>query len=466
MSSIRTSIRRSLLRWVLAGLASVVLLSLGVAALVARSTADRAYDQALYAVAADIASTVHMRDEGVALTISDESETFLRNDEVDHLYFCVRDAQGRLIGGDHDLQPWPAATPAASHPAYFRDHAVQVMTVSFTHARIAFTVTVAETARKRAALFKTIVTSLLVPTAVLLAFATLVIWLAVRQGLKPLTVLEREIAMRNASDLAPIDEAHIPQEAASLGDALNRLLAQVREATQRQRRFVADAAHQLRTPLAGIQAETELLRQQPSTPDSALHLARLVQSVKRMVRLTSQLLALARSEPGADRAVQAQPLDLAAVVQQGADEWFHRALARRIDLGFALQPARLTGDAGLLGELVANLVDNALIYTPPGGEVTVSTGGDTQGAYLWVDDNGPGVDEAERERVFERFYRGAATAVRTEGVGLGLAIVREIADAHGAVVRITRAPAGGARFELRVPAPGATDPRALTGVSS
>jgi two-component system sensor histidine kinase TctE len=236
---------------------------------------------------------------------------------------------------------------------------------------------------------------------------------------------------------------------------LNNLLGRFASSIGAQQRFVADAAHQLRTPLAALQAQVEAARRGQLPPELAPTFDQLLAATRRTAHLARQLLTLAAVDPAAERPFAGVELDLAAVLHESVAEWVARADAKRIDLGFELEPARVRGEALLLRELAANLIDNAINYSPSGGEVTVRTGVRDGAPFLEVEDNGPGIPEAEREQVFERFYRVKGTP--GEGSGLGLPIVREIAHRHGATVTVRAAAASrGAVFHVSfpVPAPG------------
>jgi two-component system sensor histidine kinase TctE len=210
--------------------------------------------------------------------------------------------------------------------------------------------------------------------------------------------------------------------------ALNGLLNEVAQASRSQQRFLADAAHQLRTPLAGLQTHTELALAQPLPQACRAQIEQVHEATIRTARLANQLLALARAEPGARG--EAIELDLKAIAGAEAEAWVRAALARDIDLGFELEPAPVRGDAFLLREALANLVHNALQYTQRGGLVTVRTGKRGDRSFVEVEDDGPGIPAGERVRVLERFYRVPGTP--GTGSGLGLAIVRDIAAGHGA----------------------------------
>jgi two-component system sensor histidine kinase TctE len=303
-------------------------------------------------------------------------------------------------------------------------------------------VQVAETTNKRERLARNIVLSSLVPELLITLGTLAIVWFGVKRGLAPLEDLSAEIRSRSARDLRPIDLGHAPEEARPLVGALNLLFGQVAESSRNQQRFLANAAHQLRTPLAGLQAHTEIALAQweiapaHGAPDERrAQLEQVHRATIRTARLANQLLALSRAEPGGFRADAFTRVNLRAVVEDAADEWVHRAMAKEIDLGFELSDALVAGDALLLREALANLVHNALEYTPQGGRVTVKTGLRNERAFLEVEDDGPGIPPAEREQVLERFYRVAGTT--GTGSGLGLSIVREIALAHGAEIVIT-----------------------------
>ncbi|MEW6689046.1 MAG: HAMP domain-containing sensor histidine kinase, partial [Pseudomonadota bacterium] len=226
---------------------------------------------------------------------------------------------------------------------------------------------------------------------------------------------------------------------------------QVAEAGRNQQRFLANAAHQIRTPLAGLQAHTELALAQPAPEAVRAELEQVRAATARTARLANQLLALARAEPGGSRADAFARVDLRRMVEEVAEEWVRRALGKEIDLGFELEAAPVSGDALLLREAFVNLLHNAIEYSPAGSRVTARSGVRDGRAFVEVDDEGPGIPQAEREQVLERFYRVPASP--GTGSGLGLAIVREIALAHGARVEIGEGSHGrGCRVTLRFPA--------------
>ena len=422
---------------------------------VARRSADFAYDQALVAAAADIAGGVHVDGGRVAFDLSPQSERILRSDERDNIYFSVRSADGTFLGGDRDLVGTPVdGDEDVSHDLPFRAQVLRSLSLGFDEAAVPFVVTVAETTRKRQAAAWRVFAQMVLPTTLVLSLAGLIVWLSVRAGLQPLDDLQREIERKSEFDLSPIPSARTPFEVRSLVRTLNLLLARLDAATRMHQAFVADAAHQLRTPLAGIHTQVELLSTAVDI-DQEPTLRQLRVSVNRAIRLVNQLLALARSDRDAN-ALRLEEFDLATVIGEAADGWVHRAITGRVDLGFELAPSRLRGDPYLLRELLENVVDNALRHAPPGGSITVSTRSDGQRVDVAVDDSGPGIPASLTERVFERFYR--QDECDGTGSGLGLAIVRQIALRHGGAVEArTSAMLGGLRLLVRLPVTGPSE---------
>lgn len=392
-----------------------------------------------------LSERIRSSGEEVAFDLPGAAEQVLRTDKYDTIYYHLRKPDGSALAGDPGLPPVPKGlVPEDGVIAYdgvYRGQPIRAIALLVPCGGQICTVQVAETTNKRRKLARNIVLSSLVPE-LLITLATLaLVWFGVKRGLAPLEDLSNEIRARSARDLRPIDPGHAPEEAAPLVGALNQLFGQVAEASSNQQRFLANAAHQLRTPLAGLQAHTEIALAQSETSlaqgmpeDIRAQLEQMHRATIRTARLANQLLALARSEPGGYRADAFAPINLRAVVEEVADEWVHRALAKEIDLGFELAAVQIQGDAVLLREALGNLIHNALEYSSPSGRVTVRTGMRNDHPFLEVEDDGPGIPPAEREQVLERFYRVNGTA--GTGSGLGLSIVREIAAAHRARIDI------------------------------
>jgi two-component system sensor histidine kinase TctE len=415
--------------------------------------ASDAYDQALVDVGIALGERIRSAGDAVSFDLPGAAEQVLRTDKYDTIFYHVRRADGSALAGDPGLPPVPASQePEDGVIAYdgeYRGRKIRVVALLVPCGGGICTVQVAETTNKRTTLARNIVLSSLAPQ-LLITLATLaIVWFGVQRGLAPLEVLSAEIRSRSARDLRAIDPAHAPEEARPLVGALNQLFRRVAESSTNQQRFLANAAHQLRTPLAGLQAHTEIALAQDMPEAHRAQLEHVHRATIRTARLANQLLALARAEPGGFRADAFKSVNLRALVEDAADEWVHRAMDKEIDLGFDLADAQVTGDALLLREALANLIHNALEYTPHGGRVTVRTGMRNAEPFLEVEDDGPGIPPAEREQVLERFYRIAGTT--GTGSGLGLSIVREIAVAHGARMEIGAGEgAGGAAAGCKV----------------
>jgi two-component system sensor histidine kinase TctE len=423
------SLRAHLLRMLLPPIAALLVVGAVVGYYSSIEPANEAYDQALADIAVAIAAYVRAVDGQYRLDLPPEVEQALRTDRYDKMYYRVLGPGGAHVAGDEKL---PAAEGGAAHEASFKGEKVRIVAAPTPCGTSTCTVLVAETMVKRARLARDFLMSSLFP-GILVALATLVIvWFGVKRGLWPLARLSEEIKERSPRDLRPIDAAAAPEETRPLVSALNGLLDEVAHAAQNQQRFLANAAHQLRTPLAGLQAHTELALAQSMPESCRSHLEQVHQATIRTARLANQLLALARAEPGGRGSPS--EVNLRSVVETEADAWVHQALARDVDLGFELEPAPVQGDALLLREALANLVHNAIEYSHRGARVTVRTGQRDGKSYVEVEDDGPGIAPQERERVLERFYRVPGTP--GTGSGLGLAIVREIAAGHSAFIEL------------------------------
>ncbi|HEV2431380.1 MAG TPA: sensor histidine kinase N-terminal domain-containing protein [Burkholderiales bacterium] len=439
------SLRAHLLRLLLPPIAAL----LGVGAVVAYypslEPATQAYDQALVDIGLAIGSQVRVTESQYRFELPQAVDQVLRTDRFDRIYYRIMSPSGIEIAGDPELPPPPSDQIA--HNTTYDGRKVRVVMVQSPCGSSICTVLVAETTLKRERLARDILLQSLFPE-ILIALATLVIvWFGVKRGLEPLARLSEEIKSRSAGDLRPVDAAGVPQETRPLVGALNGLLEEVSAASRSQQRFLANAAHQLRTPLAGLQTHTELALAQPMPDACRTQLEQVHRATIRTGRLANQLLALARTEPGARSATAA--VDLKGIVGGEADAWLRQSLTRDIDLGFELDPAPLQGDAFLLREALSNLVHNAIEYSNRGGRVTVRTGRRNGHAFLEVEDDGPGIALEERERVLERFYRVPGTP--GTGSGLGLAIVREIAASHAASLFVAEGTAGGCRVGITFP---------------
>jgi len=309
---------------------------------------------------------------------------------------------------------------------------------------------IAQPASVRQRLARAAALRIVIPLSLLLPMLVIFVAWIVDRGLKPLQRLTTEVQHRDARSMTPLPQDGLPREIEPLVKELNRLLERLRDAFAVQRHFIADAAHELRSPLTALRLQMQLLDRAPDEAARSEARARLGDAVARSIHLVEQLLALARSEPR-ETPLEFVAVDLAAVSAQAVADTHALALERNIDLGLeAAAAVPLRGDPEALRILVRNLVDNAVRYTPQGGAVQVHCAKVADGAVLEVDDTGPGLEPALRERVFDRFFRRAA--LQESGTGLGLAIVKAIAERHGASITLGSAPAGGLQVSVRFPA--------------
>jgi two-component system sensor histidine kinase TctE len=451
-----------ILDWMLAPLLLLWPLSLGLTWLVAQAIANRPYDRELADVVLALArqSSVQM-SEGPHPAVARRRElertaaAFARSDddEDDRTYFQVLGSRGELVAGDPRLAV-PANDVRPTSAVRFRDDVLldEAVRVAFVQlpgvdGQGSALVQVAETLGKRSRLATEIIKGVLLPQFVILPLAVLLVWFALARGIRPLAELQQRIRQRVSTDLSAIPVGGVPDEVAPLVESINDLLHRLDTTIATQRHFLADAAHQLKTPLAGLRMQAELATREidsgRSDPASMKHTLRQISlSSQRAAHMVNQLLAMARAEDSG-QLLRPVPLDVAALVRTVVQDFVPKAMDRRIDLGYegpgADDPVQLLGEPVLLGELVRNLVDNALQYTPPGGTVTARLLPDPFGqvVVLQVEDTGPGIPAAEREAVFRPFYRALGTQV--DGSGLGLAIVQEIAVRHGGEVVVADA---------------------------
>ena len=311
------------------------------------------------------------------------------------------------------------------------------------------TIQVATTSANRARRFAAIAPWLLLPLVVLVVVLGLLIRAAVTRALAPLELVRNEIGQRGVQSLHALDSRHLPDEVAPLVDTLNDLLVRLDQALVSQRRFIADAAHELRTPLTAVKLQAQIARRTNCEEERDAALTQLSSGVDRAAHLVDQLLGMARLEPASRQAVFA-PLALDALAKQVVADFSTLAEARDIDLGVGeCQPLTLVGQTDSLRMMLGNLIDNAVRYTPSGGRVDVELRQQAGMAQLSVSDSGPGIPEAERERVFERFQRLAGADI--PGSGLGLAIVRQVVDLHGGTILLADAAGSGLRVDINLP---------------
>ncbi|MBC7445410.1 MAG: sensor histidine kinase N-terminal domain-containing protein [Polaromonas sp.] len=448
----RRSLFGEILDWMLTPLLLLWPISLTLTWLVAQNIAGKPFDRALEFNVQALAKLLVVRNNEVLFSLTAPAREILRADDTDLIYYQVIGTRGEFLGGEHDMPAPPDEEKPGDGEVRLREDVIlgQEVRVAYTWikvdlkgaapASLPVLVQVAETLEKRKTLATEIVKGTMVPQFVTLPLAVLLVWLALVRGIKPLAQLERRIRARKPDDMSPLDETDVPEEVVPLVDSVNDLLSRLKVSLSTQKRFLADAAHQLKTPLAGLRMQADLAQRETDAEELKKSLKHIGQASIRATHTVNQLLALARAET-AGRALAKQPVDLAKIASDIMADSVPRALEKRIDLGYdgpaaGEKAASLQGNATLLGELVRNLLDNAINYTPAHGQVTLRLLVDpfTGIWVLIVEDSGPGIPESERELVFQPFYRALGTNV--DGSGLGLAIVLEIAQQHGALITI------------------------------
>ena len=468
-----------ILDWMLAPLLLLWPMSVALTWLVAQSIANRPYDRELGELTREVAGQVAALSAAEpsvrqrARTEMDQAVArLLKSDDEDRVFFQVLGRRGEFVAGDAEL-PVPLDPPTGATEVRFRDDVVRDESVRVAYLWLPSLggdaggplVQIAETLDKRSRLATEIIKGVILPQFVILPLAVLLVWLALARGIRPLAELQQRIRRRESTDLSPIEERDVPEEVAPLVAAINDLLQRLDQSISAQRHFLADAAHQLKTPLAGLRTQAELAERELDSgqgdPKALKHsLQQISLSSQRAAHMVNQLLAMAHAE-AQEQTLQHESVDLAELVRDTVRDFVPKALDKRIDLGYegpgSDASALVQAQPVLVRELVRNLVDNALQYTPGGGSVTARVMPDPFGqvTVLQVEDTGPGVPMTERELIFRPFYRALGTNV--DGTGLGLAIVQEIAQQHDAEITITDAhprtgsASPGALFTVRFP---------------
>lgn len=440
-----------ILDWMLTPLLLLWPLSLALTWFVAQGIASKPFDRALEYNLQALTRFVVIQEEQVQFRINDQARDLLRADDIDLIYHQVVSPRGEVISGDPDLPlPRDNETPVPGRVMLRTD------TVRGDEVRVAYLwlaqsdnnrrlvlMQIAETMGKRSTLATEIITGVMVPQFVILPLAVLLVWLALVRGIRPLNELEQRIRARKPDDLSPIEESFVPQEVAPLVSSINDLLNRLKASLSTQKRFLADAAHQLKTPLAGLRMQADLAQRENDPKEIRNSLQHIARSSIRATHTVNQLLALARAET-TGRNLPNTDIDLAQLVTEVVQDSVPRALEHGVDLGYEgpnqiPREHHIEGNTTLLQEMVRNLVDNAINYSGRQGVVTVRVFFDPYSGVqiLQVEDNGPGIPENERELVLQPFYRALGTNV--DGSGLGLAIVHEIAQQHGADIAMDAA---------------------------
>ena len=459
-----------ILDWMLTPLLLLWPVSLVLTWVVAQGIAGKPFDRALEYNVSALGQLVTVVNNKMQFNLPLPARELLRADDTDTVYYQVLGARGEFVSGEHDLPIPPDDEKAVPGEVQLRDAEFCGVDIKVAYLWIKLNipgskpvlVQVAETLDKRSVLATEIIKGVMLPQFVILPLAVLLVWLALLQAIKPLNHLEERIRARKPDDLSPLQIETVPLEVAPMVASVNDLLLRLKDSITTQKRFLADAAHQLKTPLAGLRMQADLaLREGVNTEELKHSLRQIGRSSIRATHTVNQLLALARAE-SSGAAMSRQPCDLARLTLDVVHDCVPRALERHIDLGFeGAQPGSegvmLQGNPTLLKEMVRNLVDNALSYTPSSPEkpgvitVRVQAQSTTKELMLQVEDSGPGVPAAERGLVFQPFYRVLGT--ESDGSGLGLPIVQEIANLHQGDVTLQETHPGqvppGALFSVR-----------------
>jgi two-component system sensor histidine kinase TctE len=492
MSNAAPSLHRQLFIWLLMPQVVLWLAAALFTYKLAEHYTNAAIDASLSQTSRTLARQVKPLDNGLFIDFPRAAQDILEADPSDRVLYTVSMQPGQFILGNRNLPALPKnAKPVYGEPYFYDGTLAAVDAASDTDAephsmgkksasrsqpvrlRVAalllrygtahspdspgqsMLVQVARSSTNREALAGQILLDTVLPLSALMALMTIIVWGGVRTGLKPLALLQRQVEGRAANDLTPIKIDAAPPEVRSLALAMNSLLVEVNHNVVAQKRFISDAAHQLRTPLAGLKSQTELALLDAKDPELRARLQLVHSSATRSAHLVNQLLSLARAEPESASQQARQKFDLSQMAREITTEMVPRALAAGVDLGFespdlgASKPVR--GFESLLREALVNLIDNAIRYAGRGASVTVRVYAQANQILLEVEDNGPGLPESELAHVFERFVRATHDGT---GCGLGLAIVREIVERHAGRVQLLPVQPHGALARVELPAAG------------
>lgn len=438
MQLMRSSIKFNLLKWLIAPLLIVNLIGAGMTYWLAWLPAQHAFDQSISDAAWALTAQIKRMRGKTSLALSKQAEQMLRADHFDTMYFVVRDADGQTLAGDRNFPSVAQATEPNEPVTYdgvMNGEQVRIAALYVNVEGDPIYIGIAETFGKRNQTHLMILISLLLLDGILTFLSMVIVFIAVNKGLHPLRELQQHLDQRNHDNLLPIEFKENTEELAPVVQAINGLLDNIRKGAAAQQNFLANVAHQIRTPLTGLHLQLEWLRQRHAHESETAHsTALMTSSVERMARQSNQLLALARAESSRFKPVSLEQLSLDKLVEESVQHFIEQADKKKIDLGFDLQLARIKGDRFMLRDLIDNLIDNAVRYSPSQSTVTVRCREQEGMTLLTVEDSGPGIALEHRELIFDRFYR---VNDKIAGSGLGLAIVRDIVKDHGGEIALT-----------------------------
>jgi two-component system, OmpR family, sensor histidine kinase TctE len=456
-----TSLSRQLFGWLMLYILPVIFISAVVAYFLSNQYANLAYDKALYRKALALSDQIEISDGKLSINLPQIARDLIEFDEDDDIYYRIIGPSGDLINTFKSL-PLPKKLPELDQHLYYtiKQNNVNIRIVAYrfsadqnkNNAENSIYVLVGETLQKRHLMTNEIILGMVVPQLIIISLVSLLLFYGVKRGLKPLKKIQSELNSRDVNDLSLLNSEIAPEEVKPLLDAFNDLLTKVKHNIAQQQRFISDASHQLKTPLAGLKTQAELAIRE-NDPVKVKHaLTQINQASSNLSHLVNQLLSLSKAEPDGSVFLTLEPIDLKSIAQESTAESIHLALKKEIDIEFSCntKSATILGNATLVKELILNLIDNAIRYTPNKGKVTVGVESNDHNISFYVQDNGIGIDPKHQTQIFERFYRVLGTKV--EGCGLGLTIVKEIADRHHATVELlSEGENMGAKFTVHFP---------------
>ncbi len=459
----RVSIRKQLLTLFMPLLVGLWVASAIVSYWLVSSFAQESFDKDLASSADSVAARLRVKNGRVSVDMPLAVLSILQHRDADRFYYSVISADKTRIAGDPNV---PESLPglAVDVPR------VTTSSINGKEVRLAeimvnvedgngnpFIVQVAETTNVRKLFQQKMLLSIAVPQLMVVALGLFAVWYGVTKILTPLQLLQRQLSTRSRADLSELPDTHTPEEVFPLVNALNQLLSRLRDEMKAHQRFIANAAHQLRTPLAGLKTYSSIGSEMTEAEDLKHIVSELDSGIDRSSRIVGQLLALARTDGGDQDIMAKVRVDLSFIVSDVTAELVDQAVRKDVELIFEppSEPALVNGDQTALRHMVSNLVENALQYTPEGGKVRVQVARNDHVSFR-VTDTGPGIPFDEREKVFERFYRVNGTT--GSGSGLGLSIVQEVANAHNAAISITSGPGDkGTQISVEFPKFAGTD---------
>ncbi len=457
------SLRHRLLLSLLPGLFLAVLLAATASYTMITRPMREAFDQSLADTALALIPYIKRENSKLVAQLPKEAEIILRSDEFETVSYAVFDSEDQFAIGDEHLtsllaqvrakspKPGPRPGERSLHDLTLNASHVRVLLMPIDRGEVRATVLVAETTRKRRQRDVELVIGLLAPLSLLAIATALTVGWGTRRGLAPIHQLTAQLGQRSFNNLAPLDEPRLVEELRPLVHSLNDLLHRLATAQEEQARFIADAAHQLRTPLAGLSMTLELAAQgDTASRDTRIDQAR--QATQRTIHLAQQLLTLSAVQASLGQNTDASTFQLTELIQELAPEWAQSAERRSIDCNFELLACTVYGQRAMIGEAMNNLLENALLYSPLGSQVSIRCGPASNQAFSFfeISDQGPGIDERYRARIFDRFYRPPGSP--GNGSGLGLAIVKAVAERNGLSIQLSNAATTGLRARLTLPA--------------